>query len=77
MVLSMDSTASMASAAAADAANEKRIAEGIKIAEFMWWTLAKRIVGIAGDLYKWDESRWEIVKEKFLRSNDYVVVAKY
>ncbi len=73
MVLSMDSTAS----AAADAANEKRIAEGIKIAEFMWWTLAKRIVGIAGDLYKWDESRWEVVKEKFLRSNDYVVVAKY
>ena len=75
MVLSMDSTAS--ASAAADAANEKRIAEGIKIAEFMWWTLAKRIVGIAGDLYKWDESRWEVVKEKFLRSNDYVVIAKY
>ena len=75
----MDSTASTgaATSAAADAANEKRIAEGIKIAEFMWWTLAKRIVGIAGDLYKWDESRWEVVKEKFLRSNDYVVVAKY
>jgi len=71
----MDSTAS--ASAVADAANEKRIAEGIKIAEFMWWTLAKRIVGIAGDLYKWDESRWEVVKEKFLRSNDYVVVAKY
>jgi hypothetical protein len=69
----MDSTAS----AAADAANEKRIAEGINIAEFMWWTLAKRIVGIAGDLYKWDESRWEVVKEKFLRSNDYTVVAMY
>jgi len=75
LVLSMDSTAS--ASAVADAANEKRIAEGIKIAEFMWWTLAKRIVGIAGDLYKWDESRWEVVKEKFLRSNDYVVVAKY
>lgn len=73
----MDSTTSTAAAADADAANEKRIAEGVKFAEFMWWTLAKRIVGIAGDLYKWDDSEWEVVKEKFLRSNDYTVVAKY
>ena len=68
----MDSTASMA----ADAANEKRIAEGIKFAEFVWWTLAKRIVDIAGDIYKWDDSQWNSAAEKFLRGNDYKVVAK-
>ena len=60
-----------------DAANEQRIADGKQFAEFIWWTLAKRIVGIAGDLYKWDESQWEAMNEKFLRSNDYRVVAKY
>jgi len=60
-----------------DAANEKRIADGKQFAEFLWWTLAKRIVGIAGELYKWDESQWEVIKEKFLRNNDYAVVAKY
>uniref|UniRef100_A0A6C0L5J0 Uncharacterized protein n=1 Tax=viral metagenome TaxID=1070528 RepID=A0A6C0L5J0_9ZZZZ len=60
-----------------DAANDKRITDGKQFAEFLWWTLAKRIVGIAGELYKWDESQWEVIKEKFLRNNDYAVVAKY
>jgi hypothetical protein len=53
--------------------NEKRIADGIRLAEFIWWTLAKRIVRIAGELYEWDDAGWEEAKEKFLRSGDYKV----
>jgi hypothetical protein len=59
-----------------DHENEKRIAEGRQFAEFIWWSLAKRIVLIAGDLYKWDESQWESAQELFLRSNDYKVLPK-
>ena len=57
--------------------NEKRIADGIQFAEFVWWSLAKRIVSLAGDLYKWDESQWDTAQELFLRSNDYKVVIKH
>jgi len=53
--------------------NEQRIADGIQFAELLWWTLAKRIVGIAGDLYKWNDEEWEKAQELFLRSNDYQV----
>jgi len=54
--------------------NEQRIADGIQCAEFIWWSLAKRIVLLAGELYGWNEEQWQTAKELFLRSNDYVVV---
>jgi hypothetical protein len=53
--------------------NEKRIADGTQLAEFIWWTLAKRIVQIAGELYEWDDAAWEEAKEIFLRPGDYKV----
>jgi hypothetical protein len=53
--------------------NEQRIADGIQCAEFIWWSLAKRIMGIAGNLYKWDDERWRDMSEIFLRPNDYKV----
>ena len=53
--------------------NEQRIAEGIQFAEFIWWTLAKRIVHLAGELYGWNDEQWQSAQELFLRSNDYVV----
>jgi len=59
-----------------DAQNEKRIADGIQFADFIWWSLAKRIVLLAGELYKWDDSEWESAQEIFLRSNDYKVLRK-
>ena len=59
-----------------DAQNEKRIADGIQFADFIWWSLAKRIVLLAGELYKWDEAEWESAQEIFLRSNDYKVLRK-
>jgi hypothetical protein len=54
--------------------NEQRIADGKQFAEFLWWTLAKRIVLLAGELYGWNEEQWQTAQELFLRSNDYVVV---
>ena len=59
-----------------DEQNEKRISDGRQFADFIWWSLAKRIVLIAGDLYKWDESQWESAQEIFLRNNDYKVLPK-
>jgi hypothetical protein len=56
--------------------NEQRIADGIHFAEFIWWTLAKRIVLIAGELYAWDDQEWEYAQEEFLRNNDYKVMPK-
>jgi hypothetical protein len=53
--------------------NEQRIADGKQFAEFLWWTLAKRIVLLAGELYNWDDQQWETAQELFLRSNDYEV----
>jgi len=55
--------------------NEQRVADGTQFVELLWWTLAKRIIGIAGDLYKWDTDAWERAQEIFLRSNDYQVKA--
>ena len=49
---------------------------GCEFAEQMWWSLAKRIVFLAGNLYKWDDEQWRDANEKFLRPNDYKVVVK-
>jgi hypothetical protein len=54
--------------------NEERIAHGTQFAEFVWWSLAKRIVLLAGEFYKWNDDEWQIAKDIFLRSNDYAVV---
>ena len=53
---------------------DPRIKKGIQIAEQMWWTLAKRIVKIAGEHYNWTEEEWREAAELFLRPNDYFVV---
>ena len=48
--------------------------KGIVLAEQVWWCLAKRIVFLAGNLYKWDETQWQDANEKFLKPSDYKVV---
>ena len=48
---------------------------GIQFAEQIWWSLAKRIVFLAGNLYKWDEVQWRRANELFLRPNDYRVIS--
>lgn len=53
---------------------DERMTKGIELAEQVWWSLAKRIVFLAGNLYKWDDDAWRIANEKFLRPNDYKVV---
>ena len=59
-----------------DPVEDQRIKRGIQIAEQMWWSLAKRIVFLAGHLYKWDDDQWRDANDLFLRPNDYKVVVK-
>jgi hypothetical protein len=54
--------------------DDENVKKGIVLAEQVWWSLAKRIVFLAGNLYKWDENQWQEVNEKFLRPTDYKVV---
>lgn len=53
---------------------DERMTKGIELAEQVWWSLAKRIIFLAGNLYKWDEEQWRTANEKFLRPNDYKVI---
>ena len=52
----------------------ENVKKGIVLVEQLWWSLAKRIVFLAGNLYKWDEDQWREANEKFLRPNDYKVI---
>jgi hypothetical protein len=53
---------------------DSRILRGTQLLEQLWWSLAKRIIQKAGDLYKWDDEQWRTVTEVFLRPNDYKVI---
>ena len=53
---------------------DDRIQLGTQFAGHIWWSFAKRIVLLAGNLYKWDEDEWRIANDKFLRPNDYKVI---
>jgi hypothetical protein len=53
---------------------DENVKKGIVLAEQVWWCLAKRIVFLAGNLYKWDETQWQDANEKFLKPSDYKVV---
>jgi hypothetical protein len=53
---------------------DDRIQLGTTLAEQIWWSFAKRIVFLAGNLYNWDDDEWRIANEKFLRPNDYKVI---
>jgi hypothetical protein len=52
------------------------VLKGKLLAEQLWWRLAKRIVEIAGNHYKWDDARWNAIAEVFLRPNDYQVTVE-
>lgn len=54
---------------------DPRILRGNQLVEQLWWSLAKRIVRIAGELYKWDDEKWRQATEIFLRPNDYKVIS--
>jgi len=55
---------------------DENVEKGIVLAEQVWWSLAKRIVFLAGNLYKWDETQWRDANDFFLRSKDYRVFVK-
>jgi hypothetical protein len=55
---------------------DEDVQRGKKLAEQLWWSLAKRILKIAGELYGWDENQWRNAQEQFLRPNDYFVQIK-
>jgi hypothetical protein len=55
---------------------DERIQLGTMLAEQIWWSLAKKIVFLAGKLYEWDDDEWRIANDKFLRPNDYKVIIK-
>ena len=52
---------------------DPRVTKGKKLAELIWWSLAKRIVSLAGEEYGWDDEQWSTVGQLFLRPNDYFV----
>uniref|UniRef100_A0A6C0DP86 Uncharacterized protein n=1 Tax=viral metagenome TaxID=1070528 RepID=A0A6C0DP86_9ZZZZ len=53
------------------------VQSGMQFAEQVWWTLAKRIVKLAGETYGWDEEQWRTANELFLRPNDYKIILQY
>jgi len=59
-----------------ESTEDQRVTRGIKMAEQIWWSLAKRIVFLAGNLYNWDHEQWRDANDFFLRPNDYRVVVK-
>ena len=52
---------------------DPRIAKGKDLVEMMWWSLAKRIMRMAADHYKWDDEQLKDATELFLRPGDYRV----
>ena len=56
---------------------DERMTEGKRIAELIWWSLAKRIVRLAGEHYNWSDTEWRNASELFLRPNDYKVIVKH
>lgn len=53
-----------------------RIEKGRAFAEFVWWSLAKKIFTLAAEHYGWSEEDAAKAREIFLRPNDYSVVVK-
>jgi hypothetical protein len=56
-----------------DEQEDARVKKGIYLAELIWWSLAKRIVRIASEHYKWDDDHLRQISDIFLRPNDYKV----
>ena len=59
-----------------DNGSDARIEKGRLFAEFVWWSLAKKIFLLAATEYKWTEEEAARARELFLRPNDYKVVVK-
>ena len=55
---------------------DTRVEKGKRFVELIWWSLAKRIVRIAGEHYQWTEEEWKEAMEQFLRPGDYKVLVK-
>ena len=55
---------------------DARTEKGKRFIELIWWSLAKRIVRVAGEHYEWSEEEWKSALEVFLRPGDYTVVVK-
>ena len=53
---------------------DPRVEKGKELAEMIWWSLAKRIVRIANDHYKWDDYQLSEVTDIFLKPSDYTIV---
>jgi hypothetical protein len=56
-----------------DFPTDPRVTRGAKLVEMIWWSLAKRIVLLAGDMYGWNKEQQQEVWNSFLRPMDYTV----
>jgi hypothetical protein len=55
---------------------DPRIEKGRTFAEFVWWSLAKKIFAIAAAHYNWSDEEADRAREIFLRPNDYKVLVR-
>ena len=60
-----------------DPPSDPRVEKGRAFAEYIWWSLAKRIFRIASEHYQWTDEQMKSMSELFLRGNDYKVEVKY
>ena len=52
---------------------DARVTKGKHLAELIWWSLAKRIIRLAGEEYQWSDEQWQDFSQIFLRPTDYSV----
>jgi len=53
---------------------DPRVEKGKELAEMIWWSLAKRIVLLASEHYKWDDDQLSEITDIFLKPSDYTIV---
>jgi hypothetical protein len=53
-----------------------RVIKGKQFLEHVWWSLAKHILRVAREHYKWDDDTLKEFTDIFLRPADYRVIVK-
>ena len=56
--------------------NDPELDEGIELLESIWYLVAISIVNLAIDVYKVPEEEANVLRDVFLKQNDYFVVMK-
>jgi hypothetical protein len=56
--------------------NDPELEEGIELLESMWYLVAISIVNLAIEVYKVPEEEARVLRDVFLKQNNYFVVVK-